>query len=139
MPAGFRLATIVGLLPVLLTLSILAARAQVTPTPVSQRYGSDRSGYAGEFTDVFAQLDHFWLDTFQRAAMSYRAPGVIAITDSIVTGCGTASPSDFAFYCSPEQTVYYSPSGFTAHHPLWRLRADCRHSPRMGPSRANPA
>ena len=115
MPTEFRLAIIVALLPVLLPLSMPAARAQDTPTPASQRYGSDRSGYAGEFTDVLAQLDIFWSDTFQDSGASYRSPNVVPLNDVIDTGCGPATPAEFAFYCPLDQTIYYSPTGFAAH------------------------
>lgn len=115
MPAGFRLAIVVLMLPTLLVLPRLTASAQETPTPIPQDYRSDRTGYAGEFTDVQAQLNIFWSDTFRALGASYLTPNVVAINGVIDTGCGQASPASFAFYCPPDQTIYYSPTGFASH------------------------
>lgn len=115
MPAGFRLAIVIAMLPILLPFSGLTVHAQETPTPVPQGYRSDREGYAGEFTQVQAQLDVFWSATFQESGASYRTPGIVPINDVIDTACGQASPSSFAFYCPPDQTIYYSPMGFASH------------------------
>lgn len=96
MPAGFRLAIVVLMLPILLFASPMTASAQETPTPIPQGYRSGRAGYASEFNEVLGQLDAYWFSIFSQSANEYHAPGVVAVTASIVTSCGPASPADFA-------------------------------------------
>lgn len=87
--------------------------AQETPEP--RRYGQ-RDGYAGQFSEVFSELNAFWLTSFQAAGITYRTPNVISLEEQVVTGCGPAGPVDFAFYCPRDETIYYAPDGLAAHH-----------------------
>jgi predicted metalloprotease len=87
-------------------------------TPESNRYVRETQGYAGEFAEVLTQLDTFWAGIFANAGATYRSPAVVPLERLIETGCGPAGPQDFAFYCSRDETIYYSPTGFAAHELL---------------------
>src|SRR5215212_4438387 len=84
--------------------------AQGTPEP--QRYGRESQGYASQFTEVVDQLDAFWSENFAAAGATYRSPAVVPLEDFVITGCGPAGPEDFAFYCSLDEAIYYSPASF---------------------------
>jgi hypothetical protein len=60
-------------------------------------------------------LDAFWSSNFAEAEAPYESPAVVPLEDFVLTGCGPAGPDDFAFYCPLDETIYYSPAGFTAH------------------------
>src|SRR5215207_4781178 len=82
------------------------------PTPESQRYGNEEQGYASQFGEVLTELDAFWLDIFDASGATYRTPSVVALDQPLTTGCGPAGPQDVAFYCPPDEGIYYSPDFF---------------------------
>jgi predicted metalloprotease len=90
--------------------AISSASAQSTPQ--AEGYASEAQGYAKQFDELITELDAFWLGIFQASGVLYRTPAVIQLTDMIDTGCGVHGPDDFAFYCRPDQSIYYSPQAF---------------------------
>ena len=83
--------------------------------PVPERYGGETQDYAAQFNDVISELNGFWSSYFGTAGLEYRAPSVITLDGPTVTACGDADPSDFAFYCPRDETIYYTPSAFASH------------------------
>src|SRR4051794_28306664 len=96
----------------LVLLPLFAPPAAAQNTPVPERYGGETQDYAAQFTDVIDELNGFWSSYFGTAGLAYRAPSVITLDGPTVTACGDADPSDFAFYCPRDETIYYSPSAF---------------------------
>jgi predicted metalloprotease len=109
----WRLALVATVVTTLL-LSGAPVAAQGTPEP--QRYGRDAQGYTVQFAEVANELNAFWQARFAEAGADYRQPGITRLEALIDTACGSAGPEDFAFYCSLDATIYYSPSGFDDHN-----------------------
>lgn len=84
-------------------------------TPEADHYVRVGQGYAGEFIDVLNTLDVFWYQILTEVGVTYRSPAVTPLLDDTLTRCGPASPRDFAFYCSGDEGIYYSPDQFTQH------------------------
>src|SRR5215217_4583533 len=94
MPRHPQLSLVIVLLLLAIPSShILDVSAQ--STPAAQRYGNQEQGYAGQLTEVFSQLDAFWVGIFESSGMNYRTPGVVPLNQPITTGCGPAGPDDF--------------------------------------------
>jgi predicted metalloprotease len=95
--------------------SALGTAASAQGTPEAQRYGRDSQGYASQFVEVLDQLDTFWSRNFAEAQAPYRSPTIVPLEDFVITGCGPAGPEDFAHYCRPDETIYYSPVALDEH------------------------
>jgi predicted metalloprotease len=110
--AHFALATAILLLALEMA---LISHVSAQGTPEAQRYGRERQGYAGQFSEVLDQLDAFWLGLFEEAGATYRSPTIIPLEDFVITGCGPAGPEDLAGYCPADEAIYYSPAKFADH------------------------
>jgi uncharacterized protein len=77
--------------------------------------GAAEQGYRIPFLEVAQDLNSFWQHTFAATGTPYRAPSVHTLEGPVVTACGPAGPENFAFYCPPEEVVYYSPAWLDAH------------------------
>lgn len=114
MPALIRVPLVCALL--LFTLSWVQGQGvSAQSTPEANNYVRTSDEYTAPFADVISELDAYWSANFVQAGMTYRSPGVVALVAEIDTACRVAGPQDFAFYCPLDNTVYYSPLGFTVH------------------------
>jgi len=57
---------------------------------------------------VIADIDAYWAGQFAAAGQPYSSPEVVAVEQSIETGCGTFVPAIVAGYCPLDGTIYYS-------------------------------
>jgi predicted metalloprotease len=55
---------------------------------------------------VYNEINEVWTDEFARAGETYEQPGLTFFTQSVQTGCGTASSQVGPFYCPPDQGIY---------------------------------
>ena len=59
-------------------------------------------------------VDTFWSNSFAAANRAYESPDVVAFESERTTDCGSFDVSTGpAFYCPPEQTIYYAPLWFS--------------------------
>lgn len=58
-------------------------------------------------------LDQVWGELLPaQANIEYTQPGIVSFTNSVQTGCGTASSATGPFYCPSDQTGYFDVSFF---------------------------
>lgn len=75
----------------------------------------DASTYASPFdTPIYAEIDTFWAKNFAEAGLTYEPPrDLVSVTlnAQVSAGCGTKSDiMDWGiYYCTLDQTVYFSP------------------------------
>ncbi len=98
---------------------VMAARsldpAQSLARHESPRDGGQRMRYAAPLAEVVHELNAFWQNALASAGVGYRAPAIRTLNAPIATACGRAGPEHLAFYCPPEEAIYYSPAGLDAH------------------------
>jgi predicted metalloprotease len=83
--------------------------------PALPRNGRARQGYRIPFPEVVHDLNAFWQRAFAADGTTYRAPLVTTLEAPVVTACGPAGPEHLAFYCPPEEAIYYAPVGLEVH------------------------
>ncbi|MCC2626676.1 MAG: putative protein of unknown function, zinc metallopeptidase [Thermomicrobiales bacterium] len=111
MPRPTHLALTIAVLLLAPQLALISSvSAQVTPE--AQRFGNEEQGYAGQFGEVLTELDAFWVEIFDASGALYRTPSIVALDQPVNTGCWPARPEDLAFYCPPDEGIYYSPDFF---------------------------
>lgn len=55
---------------------------------------------------VFAHLEDYWNEEFEKRGQSYQNPTLVLFTDSVDSACGQASSQVGPFYCPADQNVY---------------------------------
>lgn len=61
----------------------------------------------GEFcATVLADTEDVWTQLFQENGLAYQKPKMVLFTNSVETGCGSASAASGPFYCPADQKVY---------------------------------
>ncbi|MBS1535006.1 MAG: neutral zinc metallopeptidase [Bacteroidetes bacterium] len=61
----------------------------------------------GEFcATVLADTEDVWTQLFQENSLAYQKPKMVLFTNSVETGCGSASAASGPFYCPSDQKVY---------------------------------
>jgi len=55
---------------------------------------------------VYNEINEVWTDEFARSGEQYEQPGLVFFTQSVQTGCGTASSQVGPFYCPPDQSIF---------------------------------
>ena len=55
---------------------------------------------------VYNEINEVWTDEFSRSGSTYEPPGLTFFTQSVETGCGTASSQVGPFYCPPDQNIF---------------------------------
>jgi predicted metalloprotease len=83
--------------------------------PASPCNGHERQGYRIPFPEVVHDLNEFWQRAFGAIGVSCRAPTVKTLEAAVNTACGPAGPEHLAFYCPPEEAIYYSPAALEGH------------------------
>ena len=114
MPALIRVPLLCTIL-LAISAPTLASVVSAQSTPEPNPYLRESQGYAAQFADVIDELDIFWAGIFMEAGAVYRSPAVVPVERPLDTGCGPVGPNDFAGYCPPDESIYYSPEGFAAH------------------------
>ena len=58
--------------------------------------------------NVVDDLDAYYADVLSYTDSKYFSPRVVLVEpgDSVMTGCGPASPGFYAFYCPPDESIY---------------------------------
>ncbi len=85
-----------------------------TNAPTTQQYqGSAEEDELAEFIAVvLADTEDVWHQVFQRNGKTYREPGLVIFTNSVVSACGNASASTGPFYCPADEKIYLDLSFF---------------------------
>ena len=104
-------ASVLLLIALLLMGAVSTAGAQETSTPAPQgvRGAGQASGYTGNMAELATAIDAFWDDTFEKAGVGYRFPGVRFVEQVTTTACGLADPAGWPFYCAADETIYLQP------------------------------
>ncbi|MGE7772038.1 KPN_02809 family neutral zinc metallopeptidase [Viridibacillus arvi] len=55
---------------------------------------------------VLADTEDVWTEIFKKEGMTYKNPTLVLFSDSVRSGCGTASASVGPFYCPADQKLY---------------------------------
>jgi|GEM_PF-1558870 len=106
-----RISWLLPLAALALALLPAIAPAQEPATPMSGYRGADvGNGYRGAFSDLAAEIDRYWQETFADAGAAYAPPGIVVVDRPMATGCGYVEPRPNAFYCPPDLAIYLVPS-----------------------------
>lgn len=79
-------------------------------TPLATPAG-EAQGFQGA-ADVLGDLDRFWSTAFSDAGQDYASPEIVIFDAAIETGCGPAEPAARAFYCPPDQAIFFADAFF---------------------------
>jgi len=55
---------------------------------------------------VYNEINEVWAARFEQSGETYEQPGLTFFTQSVQTGCGTASSQVGPFYCPPDQGIF---------------------------------
>jgi uncharacterized protein len=78
------------------------------PSGQSTLSAEDRRVLSG----VLLSTEQVWGELFQRAGGSYRAPQMVAYSNTDQSGCGVAQAAMGPFYCPTDQRIYIDPQFF---------------------------
>ena len=78
------------------------------PSGQSTLSAEDRRVLSG----VLLSTEQVWGEQFQRAGGSYRAPQMVAYSNTDQSGCGVAQAAMGPFYCPTDQRIYIDPQFF---------------------------
>jgi predicted metalloprotease len=78
------------------------------PSGQSTLSAEDRRVLSG----VLLSTERVWGELFQRAGGSYRAPQMVAYSNTDQSGCGVAQAAMGPFYCPTDQRIYIDPQFF---------------------------
>jgi len=51
-------------------------------------------------------LDTYWAAELPKLGAEYRSTNIVLFTESVSTGCGSATSASGPFYCPPDETIY---------------------------------
>lgn len=89
---------------------LLPTTGSSAPSPSGQSTLSaeDRRVLSG----VLLSTERVWGEIFQRTGSSYRAPQMVAYSNTDQSGCGVAQAAMGPFYCPTDQRIYIDPDFF---------------------------
>ncbi|MCE9107555.1 KPN_02809 family neutral zinc metallopeptidase [Bacteroides pyogenes] len=61
---------------------------------------------------ILAGTEDVWTKVFAQKGLTYRPPKMVLFTESVHSGCGSASAQSGPFYCSADQSLYIDLSFF---------------------------